>query len=374
MNRTFKFAALGIVLSAFVGVLIWYIQSVKHTEEREKVSHIEHLFGSETLKVFEPVLPNTHAELPRDFDFHPEYQHEWWQLVAELTDPYGQTYWLRWRFFRYASDDRIATGWDNPQIYISNVVLNSHLGSLTDQRFSRGGIGQAGGLSRPFRVWIDEWSWRSLSETPFPGKLSISTDDFSVDLLMMNKGQATPIGDRGYHKKHDFLPRASFNVEIPFLSLSGVLMNKLSSQHIAIPVTGKGWMAKEWGSELVGTHYIGEDNFMFRLSEDKVLLVTQYRYETNLPYVSATIISDGGEVTNIASKDIKLEPLSTTFFAPGKRIPLRWHIEIPTQHIDITVSADRKDNRVNFVLPQWQGEATTRGSHLVNGYIQLSGY
>ncbi|MGF1747980.1 lipocalin-like domain-containing protein [Vibrio cionasavignyae] len=357
-----------------VVVAVSFVAILKEDEQRitrSKTTHINTIFGSPGKKVFEPVLPDRVVTLPKDFRFHPEFQHEWWQLVTKLTDEHGQTYWMRWRFFRYASDDRVKTGWEDPQIYISNVVLTSHLGMFTDQRIARGGIGQAGGVSRPFRVWIDDWSWRSLSNDPMPGNLKISTEKFNVNLQFERNGQYAVIGNDGYHSKHDLLPRASYVIEAPFIKTSGQISLPNGK---SLKVTGSAWLSKEWGSELVGGNYVGEDNFIVKLSAKRVLMVSQYRYKDNMPYVSASVIDDDGHVTTIDSDEITLKALKFTELNGGARVPLNWKISIPSHDINLVIKAGKQVNWVNFVVPQWQGPVRTRGSHIVSGYIQLSGY
>ncbi|MCL9774907.1 lipocalin-like domain-containing protein [Vibrio methylphosphonaticus] len=356
-----------VVAASFVVILKDDEQRITRT----KTTHINTIFGSPGKKVFEPVLPDRVVTLPTDFRSHPEFQHEWWQLVTQLKDVHGQTYWMRWRFFRYASDDRIKTGWKDPQIYISNVVLTSHLGMFTDQRIARGGIGQAGGVSRPFRVWIDDWSWRSLSHDPMPGNLKLSTDKFSVNLQFEREGEYAVTGEHGYHLKHDLLPRASYVIEAPFVHSTGQLT--LPSGKV-LKVTGKAWLSKEWGSELVGGNYVGEDNFIIRLSATRALVVSQYRYKDNMPYVSASLIDNNGDVTAIGSDEIELKALNFTALHDGASVPLNWKISIPEHDIDLVIKAGRQVNWVNFVVPQWQGPVRTQGSHVAPGYIQLSGY
>ncbi|MGV2987207.1 lipocalin-like domain-containing protein [Vibrio sp. E150_011] len=368
LKKIIFFSCLVVVVTAS---FVWVVKDEEERITRSKTAHINTIFGSPGKKVFEPVLPDRAVKLPEDFSFHPEFHHEWWQLVTELTDQHGQTYWLRWRFFRYASDDRVKTGWEDPQIYISNVVLTSHLGMFTDQRISRGGIGQAGGVSRPFRVWIDDWSWRSLSRDPMPGNLKIATEKFKINLQLEQKGKYAIIGENGYHAKHDLLSRASYVFEAPFISASGQIAladgQKLS-------VTGGAWLSKEWGSELVGRSSVGEDNFIIRLSAQEVLTVSQYRYNRNMPFTSASLIDQSGAVTTIDADDIALRVLNYTQVDTGARVPLTWSISAPKYDIDVTIKADDNVNWVNFVVPQWQGPIHTTGTHSASGYMQLNGY
>lgn len=165
MNRVQKllFLCLSVLVASVTFIWLSTTDEFAHTQETANNS-MEQWIGTVDNRVFEPVLPNQELSLPEDFEQHPEYRHEWWQVISQLSDEAGNQYWLRWRFFRYALDEGNRSSWNDPQIYISNAVLTGQFGMFTDQRIARGGIGQAGTDTKPFKVWVDEWSWQSMSD------------------------------------------------------------------------------------------------------------------------------------------------------------------------------------------------------------------
>jgi len=113
-----------VLLICFFGALlsIWAYYSYFVDVGEKGVNEVNSVLVSEHFNVFEPVLPDRTVSLPRDFQFHPEFQHEWWHYFASLKGKDGKKYSVQWSFFRIATDERETPGWQSPQIYISNVV------------------------------------------------------------------------------------------------------------------------------------------------------------------------------------------------------------------------------------------------------------
>lgn len=108
----------------------------------------------------------------------------------------AKVYNVQWSYFRVATDERDTRGWQNPQLFISHIVVSSGSHVWKEQRVARGGIGQAGMTNRPFRLWIDNWNWRALGSTPFPGNLDVATDTFALDLNTTTNGPFVVNGDQ----------------------------------------------------------------------------------------------------------------------------------------------------------------------------------
>ncbi|MDG2932497.1 lipocalin-like domain-containing protein, partial [Vibrio parahaemolyticus] len=243
-------------------------------------SELDSILTRENQTIFEPVLPNEHVSLPSDFRFHPEYQHEWWHYFANLKDEQGKIYNVQWSYFRVATDERETSGWQNPQLYISHVVVSHGSHVWKEQRVARGGIGQAGMINRPFRLWIDNWTWRSLGATPFPGNLNVNTDTFGLELNTMTSGPFVVNGDKGFQVKHALQSVASFSFSAPFLKVKG----SLSLNGKRFLVTGSAWAQKEWGSGLIGEGQQGWDWLVYNLNNGRALTVSRYRPNGQPPH------------------------------------------------------------------------------------------
>ncbi len=321
-------------------------------------------------QVFEPVLPNEPVVLPRDFAFHPEYQHEWWHYFANLEDRKGNQYGVQWSYFRIASDEREGKGWDNPQLYIAHIVVTSKDDIWREQRVARGGIGQAGTRSTPFRLWIDNWNWRSFSNTPFPGQLNVKTDSIDVQLTNNITGPLILNGENGYQTKHDLLPVASYNFSAPFQLTTGYL--NLDGEKIE--VRGKAWLSKEWGSGLLAEGQQGWDWFVFHLEDGSSLSVNHYRHNQQPAYTYGTLVKPSGKVYNLTEKDVDVIPLQASMLSNARRLPLQWVVNVKEHGINLTTRVVRREQWLPFLIPYWEGPIEATGTQNAIGFMQLSGY
>ncbi len=350
---------LGLVRSEF-----WSEQTP--TPENE----ISSILARDNRTIFEPVLPGDHVTLPADFKFHPQYQHEWWNYFAKLTDNKGETYNVQWSYFRIATDERDTSGWQNPQLYVSQIVISHGSRVWKEQRIARGGIGQAGMQNRPFSLWIDNWSWRSLGTTPFPGKLAVATDKFGVNLYTQTSGPFSINGDKGFQVKHALQSIASFSFSAPFLKVKGTL----NIDGKLISVSGSGWTQKEWGSGLIGEGQKGWDWFIFSLDDGRALTVSRYRHHSQTPHIFGTLSTRSGKVISLSHKDITITPNLVNRLPNGKQLPLHWFISVPSYGIELTTRAEVTNMWLPFVIPYWEGPILASGTNEGWGFMQLTGY
>jgi len=369
----------GKLLGSIVGCVVifvllstaYYLYFYSQDYQSQSSQAVSSVLTAQSSKVFEPVLPNVPVVLPRDFAFHNEFQHEWWHYFANVTDQHGEEYGVQWSYFRVAHSDNDFTGWLSPQIYASHIVISNGRQVWREQRISRGGIGQAGMSNAPFRIWIDNWYWRSLGKTPFPGQLTASSDSFDLSLTTTVKGPYVLPGERGYREKHDLLPVASYNLTAPFLRVKGEL--KLGDSKL-IQVEGSAWMSKEWGSGLMTEQQQGWDWFVLHLDDETTLSLSRYRHENQLPYIFGTLATNDGKVIDIAPDEISLIPLQSTYISGTKKVPLHWTINIPRYDISLTTKVLNSSLWLPFVIPYWEGPISATGSHNAKGFIQLTGY
>ncbi len=320
---------------------------------------------------FQDVQPDTPVILPGDFAFHDNFQHEWWNFFANVADERGRHYGIQWSVLRIANHASSPTGWRNPQLYISYVSISNADSHVDEQRIARGGIGQAGMDNRPFRVWIDNWSWRSLGRTPFPGQLKLGSDGFAIDLSINTTGPLVLPGEQGYVKKDDSLPIATYQFAAPFLSVNGTLRLENSSE---INVKGNAWLSKEWGSGLLSSQQKGWDWFVVHLDENQTLVLYRMRQEKHSPYVMGYLVNREGHYVALNDRQIVLEPLLHHILENGRTIPLEWELRVPQFGVNVRLSPLNSQQWLPFVVPYWQGALETIGSHQSTGFMQLMGY
>ncbi len=107
---------------------------------------------------------------------------------------------------------------------------------------------------QPFRMWIDNWTWRSLGMGPLPGNSHLSTDHFAPN-MQLRAWSLCVIGDHGYQVKQELLSLASYQFQLPYTAVHGDLA--VSPELPALRVRGRAWLSKEWGSELVANELAG---------------------------------------------------------------------------------------------------------------------
>ncbi|WP_343033758.1 lipocalin-like domain-containing protein [Vibrio agarilyticus] len=366
LRQYFVFFICALVLAGLGFALYWQWFSDKKVPTTN-LNPVLHRDGS---SVFEPVLPTTEISLPRDFHFHPQFQHENWHYLATLHDQHGQQYTVQWNYFRIATDERVTYGWNSPQLYIASVVVTDSEQAYQDLRLARGGIGQGGMISEPFQIWLDNWKWVGDGMSPFPGKLDVTTEQFALNLQTKPNGPFVLNGEQGYQVKHQDGVLAAYSVSAPFLDVMGTL--DLNGQPIA--VHGQAWLQKEWGSGLLVDEHNGWDWFALHLENGNALSVSQYRDDNGAPFRFGTLTFANGKTVTLDSNQITLKPLTQTTLANGRTVPLQWRISVPAYDIQLITQVNQRNMWLPFMLPYWEGPIHTIGAQKAKGFMQLTGY
>ncbi len=373
MKKNFKVLML-IVVAICVGTgasVLWLCWQHVSQPKLTSLNEFDSILSANSQSVFEPVLPDSPVILPEDFRFHQDFQQEWWHFFANVTDERGREYGIQWSYLRVAREEAAQRGWLNPQLFISYISIGSRENSVHEQRIARGGVGQAGMENRPFRIWLDNWNWRSLGKTPFPGQLRASSDKFAIDMLVNPVGPFVLPGEQGYVVKDDMLPIASYNFSAPFLNVNGKMMLDDGEQ---VTVRGHGWLSKEWGTGLLASQHQGWDWLVIPLDETSTLSVHRYRRESRQPYLSGYIATNDGKYWALDDSQLTLEPLLHSTLENGHSVPLEWELRVPRFGVNVRVRPINTNQWLPFVVPYWQGAIETIGSHNSQGFMQLYGY
>ncbi len=322
----------------------------------------------EPLSIFEPVLPGHTISVSSAFEQHPDYQNEVWNFKANVIDDEGIEYGIQWILYRISVSDNNGIAWQDSNIYNAQVVVNSGDKIWKQQRIARGGIGQAGVVPQPLRMWLDNWHWQGSTSTPFPANLVISSDDFSIALQTVTSGPYVIHGDKGYQVKHDLLPLAAYSISAPFLTTKGAL--ELNAKKVN--VQGRAWLDKEWGNQLFDNEDMGWESFSLQLDDGQILSVHRYHHGDDIIYLSGTLADKSGRVVHLAHNDIRFYPLEKVNIAYGKELSLRWVIEIPQQKISLITNPVEANMWLPFWVPAWQGPVNVTGSNTGHGFMHIS--
>ena len=329
--------------------------------------------GSDAGKYAE-VVPGKKLEFPADLGAHPGFRIEWWYLTANLKDDAGNSYGVQWTLFRQAieaggSDQQ---GWDNGQVWMAHAAVTSATEHLFAETLARGGIGQAGVTSAPFRAWIDNWSFASDDASSHGGlsraKVSASGPDFGYALTLTADRPLVMHGDQGFSVKSD-RGQASYYYSQPFFTAEGIL----TIHGRQVRVSGQAWMDREWSSQPLASDQKGWDWFSLHLASGEKLMILQLRSDEAKAFTAGTWIAPDGKVEALATGDITLSPL-TESAAGNRKIPTAWKIKVKSRGLDVETVPLNANSWMATSIPYWEGPVRVTGSHEGRGYLELTGY
>ncbi len=304
-------------------------------------------------------------EFPKDHGPHPAYRIEWWYLTANLQGADGQHYGIQWTLFRSALKPFEVEGWQSPQIWMGHAAVTTPQKHFFAERLSRGGIGQAGVTADPFEAWIDDWHMRGSSFDTM--SLTASGADFRYDLSLDAQGPLVFHGEDGFSvKSRD--GQASYYYSQPFYDVEGTLV----VEGTEIPVTGQGWLDREWSSQPLAADQSGWDWFSLSFDDGQKLMAFKLRGSRG-DFTSATWIDAQGRAQAIPDGTVDLTPLAMHRVA-GRDVPTQWRIELQDRDLDVEIRAMTPDAWMGTRFEYWEGPVTVKGSHTGRGYLEMTGY
>ncbi|UQV24561.1 lipocalin-like domain-containing protein [Vibrio sp. J383] len=326
---------------------------------------------------FTPVVKGVDITFPADHQTHPDYRHEWWYLTANLIDEKGNTLGVQWTQFRFAAAPQKSgnstqeTAWQSQQIYMAHSAVTTKDKHYADEKWSRGQAELAGVSTSPFRVYLDDWQWTSTTDDLFPATLVANSEQFGYSLKLTNNAPYQKQGEQGYSTKSSDGKVASYYYSQPFIDVSG----EATIDGITHQVSGKGWIDREWSSQFLLDSQQGWDWFALRLSDETSLVVFQLRNSTTgkASYSHARLMNQDGSGITIKQQDISLTAIKQTEI-DGSDYPTEWQVSIPTQQLELTVSALNPNAKMPLSVPYWEGPISIEGTHSGTGYMELTGY
>lgn len=339
--------------------------------------------------------PNQPLSFPQEHAAHPDYRIEWWYLTANLEDTAGEPVGLQWTLFRQAlmppSERPAPTPWAADQLWMAHMAISQGEQHQVAERFGRSHSqaplntpqdSQAGVMISPFYAWLDDWQLKANQEAD-SGDFSHLTltayngedeSRFGYTLELIAEGPLVLHGEEGFSQKAAN-GQGSMYYSQPFWQINGeVTINGKTK-----PVSGRGWLDREWSSQLLDARQSGWDWFSIHLDDGHKLMAFQLRGGSaqNADYRSGTWITPQGDATPLATNDITLTPLATSAVA-GRNVPTQWRLEIPSVGIDINIEAPHANRWMTTSVPYWEGEVVVNdrasGEPLGEGYLEMTGY
>lgn len=326
---------------------------------------------------FAQVVPGQPLEFPEDHLPHSDFRIEWWYLTANLTDREGRPWGVHWTLFRQSlAPEGPVEGWTSREVWMAHAALSTPDGHRYEERFARGGIGQAGvGLNRlrQFDAWLDDWQLLGQGPEPLPGTLTFTLDDTQLRLELNVQTPWVKQGTGGYSQKSD-QGQASYYYSQPHIQVTGTLQSEGES----VELTGKAWLDREWSSQPLAPDQPGWDWFSIHLEDGHALMVYRLRNTVGKPWLSGTWVQPDGRATTLNADDIELEALETTRVTTGdnstRSLPLSWSLALPRLNQYWQVEAAEPDHWLDTAFPYWEGPIRVTGTTPGVGYLELTGY
>ncbi|MDX1379838.1 MAG: lipocalin-like domain-containing protein [Xanthomonadales bacterium] len=334
---------------------------------------------------FAQARPGAVLEFPRDHGAHPDFRIEWWYLTANLEGADGQPYGAQWTLFRYAvrtpaeqppSAPGPATPWQSGQVYMAHLALTTPTGHVAFQRYARGGdhggLRQAGATAAPFAAWLDDWRLASTGEDWLPLEVRARQGDHGLRLRLESSRPLVLQGEGGFSQKHSGGGGSHYYSQ-PFLQARGELV--VDGEPIA--VTGQAWLDREWSSQFLQPGQAGWDWFALHLHSGEKLMLFRLRQRAGVDhYLHGVLIAPDGTKRTLDPARLSFQVHEETAVA-GRRLPLRWRIDLPEIGRSLTVAALHPDQWLDLDYPYWEGVVTVTGEgpgSRGRGYLELTGY
>jgi len=330
---------------------------------------------------FAQVTPGQGLQFPRDHGAHPDYRIEWWYLTANLTDRAGRQWGLQWTLFRQALSPRqVESGWQHNQVWMAHAAITTPEGHFFEQRYARGGIGQAG-VNRIsddgfFNAWIDDWEWRSQSAAIFPARLKFDIGDREIVLLLESSGEPVANGVDGYSQK-SAQGQASYYYSQPQLRVRGFVSQGVEKFHLS----GKGWLDREWSSQALADNQQGWDWFSLHLDDGHKLMVYQLRHDDGQHWLSGNWINPQGSAELLERDSIDLRSTRsgnvTTAAGQSRVLPLEWRLALVDHQRSWRIRPLYDQQWMDTHIPYWEGVVLVeddQGRPAGVGYMELTGY
>ncbi|GAC21968.1 lipocalin-like domain-containing protein [Paraglaciecola arctica] len=320
-------------------------------------------------KTMAKVIPGYKITFPHDHSSHPNFAVEWWYITANLTDTQNNPYALQWTLFRFASDTQ-NTPWSNAQQYMGHVALRDGKQAWFEERFARGGVGNAGISTEPFNAFIDDWQWLAQSSKLFPSTLEFTIDSqIKVNLDLATDRPFVKHGELGFSRKLRDSNQASYYYSQPHIQVSG----ELQLPRGIVQVTGNAWFDHEWSSQYLTPLAQGWDWFSIHFDDGAKLMLFNMRHQQAEDYWSGTLVTKSGKVIPLAESEIRAKVIKRTKVEQGL-LPLNWSIQLPKQQIDIQIAPMQTKQWNPGIFSYYEGGTVISGSHSGVGFIELTGY
>jgi predicted secreted hydrolase len=319
--------------------------------------------------------------LPEDHGPHFEFQTEWWYYTGNLRAADGRRFGFQLTFFRRG----LSPGAPPPQGLATNQVYFAHF-AVTDvaagrhrgwERWSRGAAGLAGAQSRPFRVWLEDWSAESGSGDGSAVRLRARDAGLALDLELRSRKPLVAHGDRGLSEKGGGTGNASYYVGYTRLAANGRI-----GTDGGVEVSGEAWFDHEWSTSALASGVVGWDWWSLQLDDGRELMLFELRRGDGRGVVAfgGTLVAPDGAARPLRSEEVRVVVTGRWRSQESQAVyPSGWRITLPSEGLVLQVVPRLADQEMRASFVYWEGavrvEGSGRGARLTGqGYVELTGY
>jgi predicted secreted hydrolase len=317
---------------------------------------------------------NYQIRFPADHGGHPSFGIEWWYITANLVDEQGNDYGLQWTLFRTANPSVEETPWSNNQSFMGHSSLHGPEQSWFEQKFARGGVGNAAVTVSPFKAVIDDWAFTATGHNITPASLRFSINNTVNATLDLSSDKPLVLhGENGYSQKFydqdgQSAP-ASFYYSQPHIQVKG----DLSIDGRTIKVSGDAWFDHEWTSQVLPTDTSGWDWFALHLNNGSKLMLARVRHTITHDHWIGTYIDEEGLSHTLAPNDISAN-VARYEEVEERELPLAWHIQVEKFDIRVETQPMKINQWVPGLVAYYEGAIKFTGTHSGKGFMELTGY
>jgi len=348
-------------------------------------------------------LPGFQFEFPRDHFSHPCFRTEWWYFTGNLSDPNGRRFGFELTFFREGVENPYVnpSRWRVDDLYLAHFAVSDIAAgrfSYSD-RLHRAGIEMAGADPSQGRIWNGDWSATLDGRAWLLEAASDGPSEAGQRIRLELNPLRPPViqGRDGVSQKAAGEGNASHYYSLTRLATSGVLETAGSS----FEVSGLSWMDHEFSTNQLQPDQVGWDWVSLQLDDGTDWMFFQLRRRVapggeaggdasgdaggeKDPHSAGSVSLPDGTAVQLSAADFEMTPLDQ-WRSPhsGGHYPIRWRIQVPSQGLDVTVSAAMEDQELitqeTTGVTYWEGSSLARGTRngialQGRGYLEMTGY
>ncbi len=350
-----------------------------HPPAPSRAMAVANALGGESAGFARASGPRT-FQFPADHGAHRDYRNEWWYLTGHLEDEAGGRYGFQITFFRIGlrpTPVRRSSAWATHEVWMGHLAISDGVDGhfYAFERFSRGAAELAGVQAAPFKVWIEDWQLAEQGDGQW--RLQASAAGVAIDLLLRADKPVVLQGEGGLSQKSAEVGNASYYYSLPRMSAHGHLTTTAGGPH---PVSGSGWLDREWSTSALAPDQQGWDWFSLQLEDGRELMYYRLRRHDGSvdPHSAGAIIDVDGQLHPLTPQDVQLEPEQFWESPQGGRYPVGWRMAVAPLGRVLRIAPLLPQQELDLTVRYWEGAVlatTLEGAPLAGrGYLEMTGY